>query len=79
MRSLTLTKGREIKDATKEDNEGLEKVEEVTVGDNIEDNIKEESMEGGLESWKQPKSEANKELRDGKKCPNELNSGNISS
>lgn len=46
MRRLTLTKGREIKDATKEDNEGLEKVEEVAVGGNMEDDIKEEWMEG---------------------------------
>lgn len=45
MRSLTLTKGREIKDATKEDNEGLEKVEEVAVGGNMEDDIK--GVDGG--------------------------------
>lgn len=38
-------------------------MEEDTVGGSMHDNIKEELMEGGQESWKQPKSEGNKELR----------------
>lgn len=38
-------------------------MEEDTVGGSMDDSIKEELMEGGQESWKQPKSEVNKELR----------------
>lgn len=52
-------------------------MEEDTVGGSVDGNIQEELMEGGQESWKQPKSEANKELRDVKEWPNEMNSGNV--
>lgn len=67
------------KEKKKENNEGLRKVEEVTVGCNMEDKMKEESRGGGQVSWKQLKCEANEGLQDCKNWPNELACGKYSS